>query len=228
MTDTCARRAIATEPNTLANILHGEIGSVSRAGDGIEDTCQSRINLGQMMAGGDRGGRQKDDYYATPPACTRALIDVEGARMPDVIWEPACGDGAISRLIEETGRVVRSSDLVDRGCGEAGIDFLLEKSTGDSATKGIVTNPPFKLAPSFIRHALSLGVPYVVMFLKATFWHAASRSPLFYDHRPARIYAMNWRPDFDGRGQPTMDCLWCVWDGIADRTEYEILIKPKS
>jgi hypothetical protein len=183
-------------------------------------------SLGQMMTGGDRGGREKDDFYATPEACTYALIEAEHGRMPQRIWEPACGTGAISCILREHKHEVISTDLVDRGYGADGVDFLLERNK-ILRCEGIVTNPPFKLAPAFIRHALDvLHVPYVVMFLKATFWHAAARTQLFYDHRPARIHAMNWRPDFDGRGQPTMDCLWCVWDGVAETTEYRILRRP--
>jgi hypothetical protein len=179
--------------------------------------------LGQMMTGGDRGGREKDDFYATPEECTRALIEAEGALIPMFVWEPACGDGAIARVLEKSGRVVLSSDLVDRGYGDHGCDFLLFVKP---LSKAIVTNPPFKLAEAFIRKSFDLGAIYVALFLKATFWHAARRSQLFNDHRPARIYAMNWRPDFSGAGQPTMDCIWCVWDGPAQTTDYRILRRP--
>lgn len=181
-------------------------------------------HLGQMMTGGDRGGREKDDFYPTPEACTRALVEAEGDRMPQSIWEPACGTGAISRVLEASGRTVLSTDLVDRGYGRAGVDFLMEPFGGPFA---IVTNPPFKLAKQFIRKAFDLGSNYTAIFLKATFWHATSRTDFFNSHRPERIYAMNWRPDFDGRGQPTMDCIWCVWGGgPAEATHYEILRKP--
>jgi hypothetical protein len=35
------------------------------------------------------------------------------------IWEPACGDGAMSRELAAAGHTVISTDLVDRGYGEA-------------------------------------------------------------------------------------------------------------
>jgi hypothetical protein len=54
------------------------------------------MNLGQMMTGGNRGGREKDDFYSTPEDCTRALLAAEGDNIPVSIWEPACGSGAIS------------------------------------------------------------------------------------------------------------------------------------
>jgi hypothetical protein len=50
------------------------------------------------------------------------LIDNE--KFKGDIWESACGNGAMSDVLEQTGRGVISSDLFDRGYGEAGVDFL--------------------------------------------------------------------------------------------------------
>src|SRR5437867_3444378 len=62
------------------------------------------------------------DFFPTPSWATFALIDNE--KMQGDIWECACGDGAMSRVLEQTGLPVFSSDLYERGYGEAGIDFL--------------------------------------------------------------------------------------------------------
>jgi hypothetical protein len=56
------------------------------------------------------------------------------------IWEPACGDGAISKVLETAGYRVVSTDLIDRGYGAGGHNFL--KSTKPLA-KNIITNPPY-------------------------------------------------------------------------------------
>ena len=61
------------------------------------------------------------DFYPTPEWATRALIDSE--RFDGDIWECACGDGAMSTVLESNGSYVFSSDLYDRGYGETGIDF---------------------------------------------------------------------------------------------------------
>jgi len=66
--------------------------------------------------------REGRDFYATPAWVTEALLQHVTFRGP--VWEPCCGDGAMSRVIEQAGYRVHSSDLVDRGYGEAGIDFL--------------------------------------------------------------------------------------------------------
>src|SRR4051812_20502286 len=77
------------------------------------------------------------DFYPTPRWATFALIESE--RFAGDVWECACGDGAMSAVLGETGNQVISSDLYDRGFGEVGHDFL---RTGRTAPN-IVTNPPY-------------------------------------------------------------------------------------
>jgi len=38
----------------------------------------------------------------------------------------------MSRVLEETGQPVRSTDLYDRGFGEAGVDFSMSQSEADN------------------------------------------------------------------------------------------------
>jgi hypothetical protein len=40
---------------------------------------------------------RKDDLYETPPEAVIALLRAE--QLPDVIWECACGRGAITRVL---------------------------------------------------------------------------------------------------------------------------------
>ena len=72
-----------------------------------------------------KNDRNAADFYATPPECTIALLNCfewlfRGRR----IWEPACGDGAISKVLEERNFRVVSTDLHDRGYGDSGMNFL--------------------------------------------------------------------------------------------------------
>jgi hypothetical protein len=94
-----------------------------------------------------------NDLYETPPEAVRALLAVES--VPSVVWEPACGPGAIVRELRQLGRLVHASDLVDYQCPGAASrrDFLMERHAPCSC---IVTNPPFKLAEEFAQHALDL------------------------------------------------------------------------
>lgn len=55
------------------------------------------------------------EFYPTPTEAVRALLSVE--RFDDSIWEPACGDGAISKVSIEVRHQVASTDLIDRSYG---------------------------------------------------------------------------------------------------------------
>lgn len=99
-----------------------------------------------------------------------ALLRVE--RLPPTIWEPACGRGAIAKVLTAAGFNVWSSDLVDYGFGVPKIDFLLERQCWNGA---IVTNPPYKLADDFVRHALGL-CEKVVMLLRLAFYESERRA----------------------------------------------------
>src|SRR5260370_8366868 len=79
------------------------------------------------------------DFFPTPPWATFALIDNE--KFDGDIWECACGDGTMSRVLETVGSVYRS-DLYERGYGDHGHDFLSPKRSADN----IITNPPYNSA----------------------------------------------------------------------------------
>ena len=89
-------------------------------------------------------------YYLA--AATEALLRVE--TFPHRrIWEPACGDGAISKVLEAAGYHVFSSDLHDRGYGTPNMDFVATVNINKFACN-IVTNPPFSLVLPFAQRAV--------------------------------------------------------------------------
>lgn len=93
---------------------------------------------------------------------------------PCVIWEPACGNGAMSNVLGQYGHIVLSSDIRNTGFGDGWIDFLAANKECDA----IITNPPFNISEAFIRHVLN-QVGTVAMVLKSQYWHAKKRSALF-------------------------------------------------
>lgn len=66
--------------------------------------------------------REEHDYYATEPKATELLMGLE--KFDHNIWECACGEGHISKVLEKHGYAVKSTDLIDRGFGEGGVRFL--------------------------------------------------------------------------------------------------------
>src|SRR5262245_18408340 len=106
------------------------------------------------------------DLYKTPVVAVEALLRVEN--LPHRIWEPACGRGAIVRVLRSVGHEVVASDLSNYDApgtppGYWGRDFLTETRAPDG-TEMILTNPSFRFAEQFVAHALDL-CPRVVMLL---------------------------------------------------------------
>jgi hypothetical protein len=131
-----------------------------------------------VNSGRHRLADRRDDCYETPPEAVRALLKVEP--LPESIWEPCCGPGAIVSVLREAGHRVYASDLVDYGCpdSESRIDFLLESKLPDPAIDTILTNPPYRLGAEFVRHALSL-CPHVIILARLAFLESRRRSDLF-------------------------------------------------
>lgn len=90
--------------------------------------------------------RRADDFYPTgQPEAIRALLARDGWRLKSlgVVWEPACGDGALVREIRAAGLTCCASDLIDRGCPDSTVaDFF---AAAESPAPAIITNPPFNL-----------------------------------------------------------------------------------
>lgn len=155
--------------------------------------------------------RKEDDFYPTPWQATEALMIAEEPwlRHIDEIDEPACGDGAMAKVISRHGKTVQATDLIYRGFGTGGSDFL--NAHRERWGRGLITNPPFVHAEDFIRQAHRIGYEYIAMILKANYWHAQTRIPLFIEHTPVRIRPYGWRVDFTGGGSNHFDCLAVIW-----------------
>lgn len=162
----------------------------------------------------DTENRERDDFYPTPPEGTRALLAVE--KFDGVIWEPACGDGAISKELIAAGYIVGSTDLVDRGYGASGIDFLME---WQPRAPNIVTNPPFKFAEQFARKALDLTTGKVAMLCRLAWLEGRERKKLFESTPLARVWVFSGRLTMlrggwdGGKGGGSMTAFaWFVWE----------------
>lgn len=163
------------------------------------------------------GNRIPNEFYPTPPEATRALLSVEQFDGP--IWEPACGDGGIAKVLADHGQAVVSADLYAYGFGITGVDFLGERQ---ARAKHIVTNPPYGrgLADRFVAKALELtaatGGNVAMLLNLASLCH-----PLCTDQwrtrPPARIYAIDdvvcWPQNFP-RPRPeffNQRYCWAIW-----------------
>lgn len=160
---------------------------------------------------------RKDDLYESPEVSVEALLKVES--LPPFIWEPACGPGSIVRVLRRNGFNVWATDLVDYGCpdSESRRDFLMEQQTRVDV-QAIVTNPPYKLAGEFVKHALEM-CPRVCMLLRLAFIESERRSGILDGGQLARVHVfsnrlpMMHRDGWDGpRTGSAIPYAWFCWD----------------
>lgn len=159
--------------------------------------------------------REENDYYATEPSAIDDLFTVE--EFSNNIWECACGQGHLSKRMKELGKEVYSTDLIDRGYGDYGINFL-NIPHGFINYKDIITNPPYKYAEEFCKKAIDLTGNKVAMFLKLTFLEGQSRRKFFNEHPPKIVYIYSKRKncakngDFEKYKSSAIAYAWYVWE----------------
>lgn len=162
--------------------------------------------------------RAINDYYATDPIAIELLLDKE--TFSNDIWECACGEGHLSKVLEQRGYNVVSTDLVDRGYGQGGIDFLTSKEKFDG---DIITNPPYKYAKEFVERAIESITDghRVAMFLKLQFLEGKARRELFDKYPPKYVYVSSGRinccknGDFSKEQRSNNSALayaWFIWE----------------
>lgn len=172
--------------------------------------------------------REENDFYATPPCATKALIKYCNENNIDLfnkaILEPACGKGHIVEvLVEENPKVpVLPIDLVDRGYEhqKGTIDFLTYKNDA-GVNYNIITNPPYKFAKEFIEHSLDIVKPdsYVCMLLKITFLEGKGRYEMFKNNPPYKVLIFSNRVNCSKQGNfekyseygGAIGYAWYIW-----------------
>lgn len=158
------------------------------------------------------------DFFPTPKWATHALIDNES--FVGDIWECACGDGAMSEVLEETGNQIISTDLYDRGFGEGGVDFL----HSNRRATNIVTNPPYNAAEGFVKTGLQKAEKKFALLLRLAFLEGANRQRTIFTHdAPSRVWVFSERITFYPagavkKGSGTTAYAWFVWDKEASGT----------
>lgn len=161
--------------------------------------------------------REVFDYYATDPKAVEMLLELE--QFAPVIWEPACGEGHISKVLQAHGYQVISTDLVYRGFGDPEpLDFL--KETLDGFGGDIITNPPYSAGLEFVQRALESIRPggKVAMFLKVQFLEGQKRGAFFNNTPPRIVYISRSRlacyknGDMSVKPERAIAYAWYVWE----------------
>lgn len=166
------------------------------------------------------------DFFPTPAWATHALIDNE--TFDGEIWECACGDGVMARVLEEAGHRVRATDLYPRGYGKPGVDFLKSRQAADN----IITNPPYNVAEAFVGQGLKLARRKFALLLRLAFLEGANRAnTIFLRNPPSRVWVFSERITFymkgaERSGSGTTAYAWFVWDKTAPNGTALNWLKP--
>ena len=152
------------------------------------------------------------DFYPTPSWATHALLSRES--FTGIVHEPACGDGAMSKVISEYGLNVISSDIEDHGYGNPNVDFL----KSNEKVQNIITNPPYHSAMKFIDKCLDIVECKFALFLRLAFLEGVTRHINLYSvNPPSRVYVFServtiYRKGAEIAGSGTTAYAWYVWD----------------
>lgn len=175
--------------------------------------------------------RQKNNFYATHPSCTRDILKVEKFA-PDIL-EPFCGTGTMAEVIKAHGHNVKAYDLIDRGYGEVAdfTDLKVEVGKYD-----IITNPPYD--NNLIEHLLKcikVCKSKVAVLMPLHYLSGKERlKKLFSNFPPRKVYvyaqriniALNAAFDkFSDAGTNMTIYAWFVWErGYKGTTELHWLL----
>ena len=165
--------------------------------------------------------RAEHDYYSTDPKALEIFLDKikeDNITLHNKIWESACGEGHLSRVLENRGYQVFSSDLVDRGFGK--VQDFLNYENQNKLSVDILTNPPYNKAQEFVEKALDVIQDgyYVVMFLKIQFLEGKERRKLFDKYPPKYVYVNSARQicylngDMSKKMSSATCYCWYIWE----------------
>jgi len=183
-----------------------------------DDQMDNQIDMAHSIQGVSKG-RPEGDFYPTPPYATQELLKKE--IFVGNIYEPACGDGAISNVLKDTypNKKIYSTDLYDRGYGATGVDFLIAPNV---KYDNLVTNPPFNLFQEFAEKAIREVKYKVALFGKLQALEGQKRAT-FLENSPLKyVYVFKKRINPLRNGLPTdengkkwastMAFAWFVWE----------------
>lgn len=119
------------------------------------------------------GKRKKSDFYETPYTLTRKFLEAEDFNKNGTICEPACGGGAITKVLSEYW----ATDKITAYDQET--DFLQEVGKYDY----VVTNPPFSIAFEFIQKAKLVAKHKFAFLLPLSYLHGKKRFDEVYSDR---------------------------------------------
>ena len=161
--------------------------------------------------------RDKLDYYPTPVWATEAMLEFLDDKHPPKnkeAFEPCCGHGHISTILEEHGWDVRTNDINTTSDADMHRDFV-QLSGSEGEHEWIITNPPYQTpnyhAADFVRRSLSLAKTGIIMLLRASFLEPCLNRAELLKTTPPALELYIPRPRYINGGTDSVTSVWCIW-----------------
>ena len=197
--------------------------------------------LGQYTTNGLLNGYKKNnkereelDYYATPTAEVRNILDTLGYDFSgQSILEPCVGGGhmvaGISQYLTENNQeasALMGTDFKDRDFRsnvwqlQYGLDFLADDYPIDKADV-IIMNPPYSTIEPFLIRALEIAQDKLIVLCRVQVLEGSGRyAKIFKSNPPTAIYGyvdriQCWKGGEKPAGSSAQMYAWLVWDKSA-------------
>ena len=166
------------------------------------------------------------DDFPTPPWAARALFEhvIPDDMANKTCWEPACGRGHMSRVLERQFGGTKSTDIHPYGYGSVH-DFTLTGLMKIDGLSWLVTNPPFKLAETFAAIGIAVAQQGVALLVRTVFLESVGRYERLFSKTPPAIVAQfvervpMVKGRLDGNASTATSYAWLVWrKGWTDGT----------
>lgn len=162
--------------------------------------------------------REENDFYATHVSAIPPLLELMGWEKGGLlIRENSCGKGHLTVPLQLFGHKVVATDLIDRGFGIPGVDFLEPSWLDALKYDAVVMNPPYKYALQFVRKSLEIA-PTVCAFLRISFLETPKRKKFFAEHPPKYVAVFSKRmrssknAEFPEKEKGCVCYAWFVWE----------------
>jgi len=153
---------------------------------------------------------QRKDRYFTPDWAVESIIN-QIPKDVKTIWECACGEKNISKVLEKHGYNVISTDIVD------GFDFLTDKMDKDFDM--ILTNPPFSLKTEFLEKCYEYEKPFLLL-LPITILESNKRM-MMYKQYGVQFFMLPKRVNFissyeEDKNKKSSAPFFSIWIGLIN------------
>lgn len=135
------------------------------------------------------------DYFPTPPWASRALCEYLKVQAGDLgrfsVWEPACGEGHMAKVLLEHFGSVRMSDVhryrLPEGLGDHELLDFAFFGADEPKVDFVISNPPFRLAEAFIASAAKVARRGYAMLVRSAFLEGQERFATLWATNPPSV-----------------------------------------